>query len=202
MGPAPLPRVRSRAYRYCSTGPLCRLSGKAYNLGGLIQKVGHAPTFVFWAVAMRELRSRLRRILGPGVQARGFTLVDVDLAGSPRHPTVRVYIDGPRGVTVDDCAEVSRQLSAILDVEDPIPGSYTLEVSSPGLDRPLVTPEDFRRFRGEVVKVRMHHPVQGRKNFTGVLAEVAADHVVVKVDEERFDLTFDDIERARLVPRF
>jgi ribosome maturation factor RimP len=124
------------------------------------------------------------------------------MAGSHHHPTLRVYIDSPRGVNVDDCARVSRQLSALLDVEDPLPGQYTLEVSSPGLDRPLVKPEDFRRFVGETVKVKMQQPVLGRRNFSGRLVEVAADHVVVEVDKEIFNLAFDDMERARLVPRF
>ncbi len=151
---------------------------------------------------MQELRSRLREMLAPGVQALGFELVDVELVGAPRHPTVRVYIDSPRGVSVDDCADVSHQLSAILDVEDPIPGSYTLEVSSPGLDRPLVTPEDFRRFRGETVRLRTLAPVDGRRNFKGVIVDVAADRVVLEADSRRLDLAFDAIERARLVPRF
>jgi ribosome maturation factor RimP len=151
---------------------------------------------------MQALRSRLRAMLAPGVEALGFELVDVELAGSPQHPTVRVYIDSPRGVTVDDCADVSHQLSAILDVEDPIPGSYTLEVSSPGLDRPLVRPEDFRRFRGETVRLRTLVPLEGRRNFKGVIVEVTADHVVVEADHHRWRVAFGDIERARLVPRF
>lgn len=151
---------------------------------------------------MQSLRVELRRLLTPGVEALGFELVDVELAGGRHSPTLRVYIDGPRGVTVDDCANVSRQLSAILEVEDPLPGHYTLEVSSPGLDRPLVTPADYRRFAGETVKVRMYQPTEGRKNFTGRLVEVADDHVVVEVDQERFDLALAGIERARLVPKF
>jgi ribosome maturation factor RimP len=151
---------------------------------------------------MQMTRADLRKLLEPGVSAMGFELVDVEMAGSHHSPTLRVYIDGPRGVNVDDCARVSRQLSALLDVEDPLPGQYTLEVSSPGLDRPLVKPEDFRRFVGETVKVKMQQPVLGRRNFSGRLVEVAADHVVVEVDKEIFNLAFDDMERARLVPRF
>ena len=151
---------------------------------------------------MRGTRADLRKLLEPGVKALGFELVDVELAGSHHHPTLRVYIDSAQGVVVDDCARVSRQLSALLDVEDPLPGHYTLEVSSPGLDRPLVTPEDFRRYVGETIKVKMHEPVLGRKNFSGRLLDVAADHVVVEVDKEHFDLAFDGMERARLVPRF
>ncbi len=151
---------------------------------------------------MRGTRADLRKLLEPGVVALGFELVDVELAGSHHSPTLRVYIDGPAGVNVDDCARVSRQLSALLDVEDPLPGQYTLEVSSPGLDRPLVTPEDFRRFIGETIKVKMQPPLLGRKNFSGRLVDVTADHVVVEVDKEHFDLAFDGMERARLVPRF
>jgi ribosome maturation factor RimP len=152
---------------------------------------------------MRGTRADLRKLLEPGVKAVGFELVDVELAGSSHNPTLRVYIDSPAGVNVDDCARVSRQLSALLDVEDPLPGQYTLEVSSPGLDRPLVTPEDFKRFVGETVKVKMQQPLAGgRRNFSGRLVEVTADHAVVEVDKEHYDLAFDGMERARLVPRF
>jgi ribosome maturation factor RimP len=146
---------------------------------------------------------RLRELLRPGVEALGFELVDAELVGGGRYPTLRVYIDSPQGITVDDCADVSRQLSAILDVEDPIPGSYTLEVSSPGLDRPLVTPGDFRKRAGETVKLRLRSPLDGgRRNFTGRLVETKDDRIVIDVDNERFELAFDAIERARLVPKF
>lgn len=150
---------------------------------------------------MQSQRTDLRRLLEPGVKALGFELVDVELAGSGHRNTLRVYIDGPRGVTIDDCAQVSRQLSAILDVEDPIPGCYALEVSSPGLDRPLVTPEDFRRFRGEEVKLRTTDAVDGRRNFKGRLVETSEGGISIDVDGQRFELAFDRIERARLVPR-
>jgi len=151
---------------------------------------------------MRGARADLRKLIEPGVGALGFELVDVELVGSGQRPTLRVYIDSPKGINVDDCAKVSRQISAILDVEDPLPSSYMLEVSSPGLDRPLVTPADFTRFAGEMIKVRMHAPVMGRKNFTGRLVEVAADHVVVEVDNEHIDLAFAGMDRAKLVPKF
>src|SRR4051812_30024644 len=101
-----------------------------------------------------DVRDRLRGLLLPGVEALGFELVDAELVGGGGNPTLRVYIDNPHGITVDDCAAVSRQISAILDMEDPIAGSYTLEVSSPGLDRPLVTVEDYRKRVGETVKVK------------------------------------------------
>ena len=150
---------------------------------------------------MRGVAPAIRERLESGVQALGFELVDVELMGGRHHKTLRVYIDGPQGVTVDDCADVSRQLSAILDVENPFPGAYTLEISSPGLDRPLVTPADFRRFQGATVKVRLSSPLDGRRNFTGRLLESSAEAIVVEVDNERFTLRLDTIERARLVPQ-
>jgi len=139
-------------------------------------------------------------LLEPSVTALGFELVSVELIGSGNDRTVRVYIDHPDGITVDDCADVSRQVSAVLDVEDPISGAYVLEVSSPGLDRPLVKPADFERFAGSLVKVRTHEPVLGRKNFTGLLSEAAGDNVVVEVDGEPYEISLANIERARLVP--
>ena len=156
---------------------------------------------------MRGVAASLRDLLESGVEALGFELVDAELSGRPRHPTLRVYIDGPQGVGVEDCAKVSRQLGAILDVENPLPGSYVLEVSSPGLDRPLVKLDDFRRFAGETVKIKLHQAVLGRRNFTGRLIGVAGEQVVLEADgvpggaKEQFHLEFADIDRARLVPK-
>ena len=153
---------------------------------------------------MRGIEASLRHMLASGVAALGFELVDAELVGSSRRPTLRVYIDGPRGVTVDDCADVSRQLSAILDVENPLPGSYVLEVSSPGLDRPLVDLDDFRRFSGETVKVKLREARAGRRNFKGRLEGVSGMCVVLEVDDtgakQRVELEFANIDRARLVP--
>jgi ribosome maturation factor RimP len=151
---------------------------------------------------MRASPAGLRQLIEPGVRALGFDLVDVELAGSGHRSTLRVYIDSPRGVTVDDCAAVSRQLSAVLDVEDPIRDSYVLEVSSPGLDRPLVTPAHFRRFAGEVVKVKTVADIGGRRNFKGRLLEADDERIAVEVDGQRLELTYEAIERARLVPQF
>lgn len=144
----------------------------------------------------------LRERIASGVRALGFELVDVELKGGRQHQMLRVYIDSPQGITVDDCAQVSRQLSAVLDVEDPFPGAYTLEVSSPGLDRPLVTPADFRRFQGEMIKVKLLRPLAGdRRNFTGRLLATHEDRITIDVDGEQVDLPFDAFERARLVPQ-
>jgi ribosome maturation factor RimP len=151
---------------------------------------------------MRGGAASLRVLLEPAVQALGFELVDTEFSGSGRQAVLRIYIDNPKGVTVDDCVRVSRQVSAILDVEDPIPGQYMLEVSSPGLDRPMVKREDFQRFAGEIVKIRMSVAVLGRRNFTGRLVGIEGDTVIVEMDNESFDLPFGDIEKARLVPQF
>jgi ribosome maturation factor RimP len=151
---------------------------------------------------MRVTVAGLRGLLEPGIRALGFELVDIEYAPAHGHNVLRVYIDHPDGITVDHCATVSRQVSAALDVEDPIPEAYMLEVSSPGLDRPLVRREDFERYAGETVKVRMHEAVLGRKNFKGTLVGVEGDQVLVDVDKERYSLPIARIERARLVPRW
>lgn len=151
---------------------------------------------------MHDGTAKLRALLEPAVEGLGFDLVDVELVGGSGNAVLRVYIDSLGGVNVDDCATVSHQVSAVLDVEDPIPGHYTLEVSSPGLDRPLVKREDFQRFTGDVVKVRMARPILGRRNFTGRLAGLEGESIVVDIDEESFHLPIEDIEKARLVPKY
>ncbi len=145
--------------------------------------------------------STLHKLLEPGVAALGFDLVAAELTGDGHRTILRVYIDVPGGVNVDDCEEVSHQVSAILDIEDPIPGKYTLEVSSPGLDRPLVKREDFERFAKEDVKIQTREPVLGRRNFTGRLQGIEGERIIVEVDKEMYELEFAGIERARLVPK-
>lgn len=150
---------------------------------------------------MKDARAeRIEVLITPSVESLGFDLVGIQISGGSRAPLVRVYIDSEGGITVDDCARVSRQVGAVLEVEDPLPGAYTLEVSSPGLDRLLMKPADFERYLGRQVKVRMDLAVLGRKNFKGDLVEVAADYAVVEVDNESYDLPFEHMESARLAP--
>ncbi len=151
---------------------------------------------------MRVTVDGLRSMFEPGIRALGYGLVDVEYTTAAGRNVLRVYIERDRGITVDDCAKVSRQISAVLDVEDPITEPYVLEVSSPGLDRPLVKREDFERFAGETVKVRMRDAESGRRNFRGTLVGVEGDAAVVDVDNERYRLPIARIERARLVPRW
>lgn len=152
--------------------------------------------------------AQIERLIGPPLKALGFGLVRARLTGRTP-PTLQVMIErivpnggiGDGGITVDDCAEVSRTLSAILDVEDPIEGGYQLEVSSPGIDRPLVRLEDYRRFAGHEAKIEMHDMVGGRKRFRGTLAGIDGDRVKIdlKGDEGLSELPFDGIAAAKLV---
>ena len=144
------------------------------------------------------MRETLLKLLEPALEALGYELVELEF---PPH-LLRIYIDREGGVTVDDCEIVSRQVSAVLDVEDPIPGAYTLEVSSPGLDRPLRKQADFIRFAGERAKVELALPKDGRRRFTGTLKGCEAGEVLIEVDGEDHRLPLADIDKARLVPEF
>ena len=115
---------------------------------------------------------------------------------------LRVYIDKEGGVLVDDCAIVSRQISGVLDVEDPIAVEYTLEVSSPGMERPLFTLEQFAKYAGEQVKIKLRSPFEGRRNFQGLLKGVEEQDVIVQADEHEYLLPVDSIEKANIIPRF
>lgn len=150
---------------------------------------------------MRQDPFNLRDLLEPAVAALGCELVGIEYHPSGKHSLLRIYIDRPEGVTVDDCSAVSYQVSGLLDVEDPIPGHYTLEVSSPGLDRPLFGARDFDRFAGHEVKIRTRFPVAGQRNFRGLLQGMQGQQVVVdEQDGRRVELPLDQIEQARLVP--
>lgn len=115
---------------------------------------------------------------------------------------LRIFIDKDGGVTVDDCERASRQVSALLDVEDPFAGQYNLEVSSPGLDRPLFTKEHFERFTGSRVKIKLRAPQEGRRNFVGVIKAINGDDIEVVVDDETYRLAIANIDKANLVPEF
>ena len=116
--------------------------------------------------------NRLRELLGPTVEALGFELWGVEHLAQGRHSVLRVYIERPEGISVDDCAAVSEQVSAVLDVEDPINGEYTLEVSSPGLDRRLFALAQYGRYLGETIDLRLRSPFEGRRKFRGLLKGV------------------------------
>ena len=144
-------------------------------------------------------KERLLEILEPPVAAMGFELADIDVHLG-RRGLLRLYIDRDGGVTLDDCQRVSEQIGAFLDVEDPLPGSYVLEVSSPGFDRRLRTLAHFERFVGENVKVELKDARDGRRRFVGKLAGVEGGDVLLEVDGELTRFVFGDIAVARLAP--
>ncbi len=146
--------------------------------------------------------AELRALLEPAIEALGFELVGVEFIRA-RHGVLRVYIDREQGITVADCSAVSHQVSGILDVEDPIRGQYALEVSSPGLDRPLYQARDFERFAGHQVNVQLAAAVDGRRKFRGTLMGLRDDQVVVQMsNDEELVVALDEIDSARLVPDF
>ncbi|MDG6773090.1 ribosome maturation factor RimP [Thiomicrorhabdus sp. ZW0627] len=145
------------------------------------------------------LEKKLEELLKPTIETMGFELWAVEYMPAGRHSTLRVFVDKESGITVDDCADISRQLSAVLDVEDPITNAYMLEVSSPGLDRPLIKPEHFKRYEGKQVRLRTVSSVLGRKKFTGPMTRVTDEGIEVEVDGELFEIPFDMIDKANLV---
>jgi len=148
---------------------------------------------------MRRASNAIRATVGPVVAGLGYELVGVEYGGSPGNGLLRVYIDREQGVTVDDCARVSEALSAALDVEDPIREAYTLEVSSPGINRPLFERADFERFAGSRVFVRLEGELEGRRRFKGLLQRVEGDEIVVEVDGRDWRLPLVRVEEAHLI---
>ena len=142
----------------------------------------------------------LATLLEPTVVRLGYELSDLELRLGGKGGLVRVFIDKPEGVGLADCERVSEAVSALLDVEDPVPGHYDLEVSSPGLDRKLTKVEHFQRFAGETVKVKTRFPIEGRRRFRGKLVSADEDRILVEVDGESHTLELATIDTARLVP--
>ena len=151
---------------------------------------------------MRQDPEQLRTALTAMVEAMGYELVGVEFHPHKGNALLRIYVDKEAGMTVDDCAQVSHQLSGVLDVEDLIPGNYTLEVSSPGLDRPLFGEEDFVRFAGCEVRIQLTAPRHGRRNFKGRLVGVRGGQVVLACEGQELLLPLETIDKARLVPCF
>ena len=151
---------------------------------------------------MTNLELRLTEMIQPAVDALGFELVGVEFVRAGSHSTLRIYIDHENGISVDNCADVSNQASAILDVEDPIATEYTLEVSSPGMDRPLFKLAHYESIIGEEINVRLNVPQDGRRNFKGELVGIEGDMINVKIDNQEFSLLIDNVAKANLVAKF
>ncbi|MFD0737992.1 ribosome maturation factor RimP [Lysobacter koreensis] len=160
---------------------------------------------------MTDKATEIARLLAPTVASLGVELMGAEYLPSPGGAVLRLYIDVPAGevtaegaepryVAIEDCEAVSREVSAQLDVEDPISGNYTLEVSSPGIDRPLFTIDQFARFIGETAKVGLKLPQNGRRRLQAQIARIEGDAVVFVLDGAEFVVAFDNIDKARLVP--
>ena len=142
----------------------------------------------------------LTALFEPVVESMGYELVGLEFHSSEHHGVLRIFIDHDNGITVDDCAKVSRQISAIVDVEDPIPQAFDLEVSSPGLNRPLFKLSDYQKYAGLTAKIKLAVALNRRKNFSGILKGVDENQqVLIEVDNETFELPYHDIAKANLV---
>ncbi|AYF90058.1 ribosome maturation factor RimP [Pseudomonas sp. JS3066] len=151
---------------------------------------------------MSSKLEQLQALLAPVVEALGYQCWGIEFLSQGRHSLLRIYIDHENGILVEDCEKVSRQISGVLDVEDPISNEYTLEVSSPGMDRPLFTLEQFAAHAGELVKIKLRSPFEGRRNFQGLLRGVEEQDVVVLIEDREFLLPIELIDKANIIPRF
>ncbi len=147
------------------------------------------------------LKSTIEKLITPTIEAIGLILWGCELHQAGKHTTLRVYVDSPdgEGVTLDACAAASREISAILDVEDPIKNRYQLEVSSPGVERPLYTLDQFSRYLGDEVKIKLRVAQQGHRQFIGRIDKVENDQVFVAVDSDVIAVGLNDIQKANLV---
>lgn len=141
-------------------------------------------------------------IVKPVVEGLGYVFWGLDFLGRGKQRLLRIYIDAVAGVGVDDCATVSRQLGAVLDVEDPLEGAYILEVSSPGWDRPLFETEHFIAYTGSIIEVRLLTSFEGKRKFKGLLRSCDAGEIVIQVEDDEFTFPLELIEKANVVPQY
>lgn len=144
----------------------------------------------------------IEALIRPVIASQDCELWGFELLPSGRHSVLRIFIDREEGVSIEHCEAVSRRVAAVFDVEEPISGQYTLEVSSPGMDRILFRLEHYAESIGETVDIRLAQPFEGRRKLTGVLAGVEDEEIVVQVDDDEYLLPLEWIQRARIVPRF
>lgn len=171
--------------------------------GDAFLRMGPRAHFLLLKFEMGVIADSLTRMLKPVIEGMGYECVGIEyISGARGSGVLRIYIDTPGGVTVDDCGVVSHQVSGVLDVEDPIRENFNLEVSSPGLDRPLFTPEHYERFCGNKVTLKFHGKWEGRRKLTGILRQYADGNVLLECDGEEIVVPYDAINSARLVPVF
>jgi len=142
---------------------------------------------------------QIEQLIELPIESLGYELVGVEYIKNGANTILRIYIDAEQGIGIEDCERVSHQVNGILEVEDPISSAYSLEVSSPGFDRPLFKARDFERFAGSEVKISMKLPIQGRRNFKGVLQGFDDGEILIVVDGEEYGLPLTKMAKARLV---
>lgn len=150
---------------------------------------------------MSRSQDKFTKLLAPAVEGLGYELVGIEHLPMGKHSVLRIYIDSPNGITVKDCSDVSHQVSGVLEVEEPIKGQFTLEVSSPGIDRPLFTLEQFKQFVGSNVKLKLYHSIEGQRKISGLIESVEGEDIkVVDTDSNNtFELQIDDIDKANII---
>jgi len=151
---------------------------------------------------LAKFEQKLTDLLRPAVEETGKTLRGIEYLSAGNNSVLRLFIDHENGINVDDCAEVSRQVGALLDVEDPISSEYSLEVSSPGVDCPLFELAHFQEVIGEIVNVRLSMPLNGRRKFKGPLVAIENDTLIVTVDSIDYELAISNVDKANLVAKF
>ena len=142
---------------------------------------------------------QIEQLIEAPIESLGYELLGVEYIKNGRDTVLRIYIDSSQGISIEDCERVSHQVSGVLEVEDPISTAYSLEVSSPGFDRPLFKEKDFVRFAGAEAKISMKLPVQGRRNFKGMLEGFSDGNILIEVDGEVYELPLTKLAKARLV---
>ena len=151
---------------------------------------------------MAGKQSQLEALVEPIVESLDYRLWGIEFVSRGRNSLLRIYIDADDGISLEDCEKVSRQVSAVMDVEDPITDEYTLEVSSPGLDRPLFRLEQYQMMVGHTVNIRLRVPFEGRRKYRGIIKGIEDQDVVVEVDAHELLLPVDSIEKAQVIPQF
>ncbi|MDY6861403.1 MAG: ribosome maturation factor RimP [Thermodesulfobacteriota bacterium] len=152
---------------------------------------------------MNEIYEDIRRVAEPAIEALGMELIKVEIATKHKGRILRLYIDKEGGINLDDCVTISRQINPMLDVENILKGSYTIEVSSPGLDRPLTREKDFIKYKGESIKIETKESIENRKNFQGEIVDIKDKILVLKIEEGKTaEIPLFLIMKARLIPDF
>ncbi|WP_428353753.1 ribosome maturation factor RimP [Methyloprofundus sp.] len=151
---------------------------------------------------MKQAPEHLLELIEPVVEGLGYECVGVEYNSHPKHGFLRIFIDAEQGVGMEDCTRVSHQVSGVLDVEDPIAGEYNLEVSSPGMERPLFKLKQFEQFIGHTAEVNLFKPVGGRRKITGLIEKVVDNDVYLQQDGQVYKVPFQAMSKARLEPDY